>query len=168
MSSWAFWNHEVFDLLISIVLSGKNVWSMLESQKHRSFWQGLSGAGKCPMTWVYWTSPTIVAIKKTIYLMGDVKHGDMTNDPCLSMFVSLRVCHRGGNCRWMMWFPSSRPWTSQPAKLGCSIQDSVVTTVKSTVLVHMFTNIRVSDVLMYWCNYCVSPFLWDYKHLKTI
>ena len=28
-----------------------------------------TGIGKCPMTWGYWTSPKIVAIKKTIYLM---------------------------------------------------------------------------------------------------
>ena len=38
--------------------------------------------------WVYWTSPKIVAIKKTINTdhgiqwLGDVKNGDMTNDPC--------------------------------------------------------------------------------------
>ena len=25
-----------------------------------------TGVGKCPMTWEYWTSPEIVAIKKTI------------------------------------------------------------------------------------------------------
>ena len=45
-----------------------------------------SGVVKCPMTWIYGTSPKIVAIKKTIYRswliwLGDVKHGDMTNDP---------------------------------------------------------------------------------------
>ena len=38
-----------------------------------------TGVGKCPMTWEYWTSPEIVAIKKTIYRswLGDVKHGDI-------------------------------------------------------------------------------------------
>ena len=42
---------------------------------------------RCPMTWGYWTSPKIVAIKKTIYRswLGDVKHGDMTNDPWAKM-----------------------------------------------------------------------------------
>ena len=36
--------------------------------------------------WVYWTSPKIVAIidhiPNGIQWLGDVKHGDMTNDPC--------------------------------------------------------------------------------------
>ena len=32
-------------------------------------WESDAGVGKCPMTWVYWTSPKIVAIRKTIYLM---------------------------------------------------------------------------------------------------
>ena len=44
------------------------------------------GVGKCPMTWEYWTSPEIVAISSHLVdhqyrsWLGDVKHGDMTND----------------------------------------------------------------------------------------
>ena len=46
-----------------------------------------AGVVKCPMTWVYWTSPEKVAIIDhiTIYLMESngwvMFNGDMTNDP---------------------------------------------------------------------------------------
>ena len=50
----------------------------------------------CPMTWVYWTSPNIIAInyshlvdQKYRSWLGDVKNGDMTNDPCFIHYISI-------------------------------------------------------------------------------
>ena len=65
--------------------------------------------------------------------------------------------------RRMMWFPSSRPWTSQPAKLGCS---------KDPGLSHDFYLYSEKHCLVHTCSYesvmyCVSE-LWDYKHLQAL
>ena len=58
--------------------------------------------------WEYWTSPKIVAIKKTIYRswLGDVKHGDMTNDPCSIVFESPGPIHFSRRHHWR-WHPFS-------------------------------------------------------------
>ena len=51
------------------------------------------GVGKCPMTWVYWTSPKIVAIIDQIpngwVWLGDVQWGHL-------------MTHVGGVINWVM------------------------------------------------------------------
>ena len=55
-------------------------------KKNLMSWWWLTGVGNCPF-WIYWTSPTIVAIWLTIYhsWLGDVTHGDISHDPWMMM-----------------------------------------------------------------------------------
>ena len=64
-----------WNILDGVVATWMMTWRYLENTR---------GWCHCPMTWVYWTSPKIGSHKKDHKYgswLGDVKHGDMTNDP---------------------------------------------------------------------------------------
>ena len=89
------------------------------------------GVGKCPINWEYWTSPKIVAIKKTIYhsWLGDVKHGDMTNDPWIH--GAIRILSNANDewlqCRWRGSFEGPFCQDELPRKSRKSSGDSWIT-----------------------------------------